>query len=46
MPVNIDVDFIFDGRPPKEFVQAIKLVSSGKFKPDFKFRRDALDLGI
>jgi len=46
MPLKVDVDFIFDGRPPKEFTQAIKLVSSGKFKPDFNFRRDALDLGI
>lgn len=46
MSVKLDVDFIFDGRPPKEFVQAIKFVSSGKFKPDLNFRKDALDLGI
>ena len=46
MTLKLDFDFIFDGAPPKEFVQAVKLVSSGKFKPDFNFRRDALDLGI
>jgi len=47
MPIKLDLDFIFDGNPPREFVQALNFVNSKQFtsKRNYELRAAALDLG-